>query len=70
MKILRDGFTLVIVQDDAGQLSVTAHYKVASDDLQENRAIPIPLTAQQIQLIKQFGLSAVIPVVKAEENIL
>ena len=69
MKILRNGFTLVIVQNEAGTISVTAHYTVASNDLKENRATPIPLTSEQTQLIKQFGLAVIAPALRAKEGL-
>ena len=69
MKILKNGFTLVIVQNETGTISVTAHYIVASDDLKENRAMPVPITSEQTQLIKQFGLAVIAPALRAKEGL-
>lgn len=70
MKTLDNMWRLIIEKNEAGQLTVTAHYTVSCEcGLSKNGAMPITLTGEQKTRIKNFLAPIVIPQIKSKEGI-
>ena len=59
---------LVFSINESSDVECRADYQVLSEDLENSRSLIIPLTAGQINTIKNFAM-AVVAAIKAKESI-
>jgi len=60
---------LMVDFDELGEVTLSANYGVASEDVTQGRNISLELTTSQVNQIKKFAKDVVLPRIKEHEGI-
>ena len=60
---------LMVDFDELGEVTLSANYGVASEDVTQGRNISLELTTAQVDQIKKFAQNVILPKIKKQEGI-
>ena len=69
MKQIKFPCELKVDFDEAGEITVSAHYGIGSEGVEGRRGIELTLSATEQTLVKNFAKNVVLPKIKEHEGI-